>query len=90
MEEGKLEIVPTCSTQKDSMTTHKLLECYRIIEDDKEEEDPRNIHVSKIEGDHDVVGPTLESYTHKSLKSAQSKHSYGGEAKVYKHRRLLE
>jgi hypothetical protein len=46
MEEGQVEIVPTCSVHRESVTTHELLECYNITEDDKEEEDPRNVHVS--------------------------------------------
>jgi hypothetical protein len=46
MEEGQVGIVPTCSVHRESVTTHELLECYNITEDDKEEEDPRNVHVS--------------------------------------------
>jgi hypothetical protein len=61
MEEGQVGIVPTCSVHRESATTHELLECYNITEDDKEEEDPRNVQVSEIEGERDIVGPTLES-----------------------------
>jgi hypothetical protein len=59
MEKGQVEIVPTCSEHRESATTYELLECYNNIEDGKE--DPRNVHVSKIEGECDAVGPTLES-----------------------------
>jgi len=41
MEEGQVEIVPTCSVHKESMIVHELLECYNVIEEEKE--DPRNV-----------------------------------------------
>jgi hypothetical protein len=46
MEEGQVELVPTYSAHRESVTTHELLECYNITEDDKDEEDPRNVQVS--------------------------------------------
>jgi hypothetical protein len=36
MEEGKVEIVPTCSAHRESVIAYELLECYNITEDDKE------------------------------------------------------
>jgi hypothetical protein len=61
MEEGQVEIVPTCSVHRESVTVHELLECYNVTEEDQEEEDPRNVQVPETEGESDVVGPTLES-----------------------------
>lgn len=61
MEEGQVGIIPTCIAHGEYATTHELLECYNITEEDKEEEDPRNAQVSEIEGEHDVVGLALES-----------------------------
>jgi hypothetical protein len=30
MEEGQVEIVPTCSVHKESLIVHELLECYSV------------------------------------------------------------
>lgn len=43
MEEGQVEILPTCSAHKESTTIHELLECYNVTEEDQEGEDPRNV-----------------------------------------------
>jgi hypothetical protein len=64
MEEEKIGIVPTCNVHKESTKNNELLEFYKINKNDKEEEDPRNVHVSKIEGEHDIVGLELESNTY--------------------------
>jgi hypothetical protein len=45
MEEGQVEIVPKCSVQREFVKAHELLECYNITKDDKEKEDPRNVHI---------------------------------------------
>lgn len=60
MEEGQVEILPTCTAHKESTTIHELLECYNVTEEDQEGEDPRNVQVPQAEGECDVVGPTLE------------------------------
>jgi hypothetical protein len=61
MEEVHIEIIPTCSVHRESVTIHKLLECYNVTEEDQEEEDPRNVQVPKTQGDHAVEGLELES-----------------------------
>jgi hypothetical protein len=33
MEEGQVEIIPTCSAHRESMTIRELLECYNVIEE---------------------------------------------------------
>jgi hypothetical protein len=66
MKEGQVELVTTCSTHRESTKTHELLECYKITEDDEEEENPRDVHVSETEGECDVVGPTLEYHVYKN------------------------
>jgi hypothetical protein len=40
------------------------LECYITIEGNNNEEEPRNVKVSGIEGECDVLGPSLESDTY--------------------------
>jgi hypothetical protein len=69
MEEGHVELVPTYSAHRESITNHGLLECYNITEDNKdeeyqEEEDPRNVKVPKTEGECIVVGPELKANTY--------------------------
>ena len=50
LEEGLMEVVPMCSVHRDSMTIHELLECYNVAKEEHNEEDPRNVHVTKTEG----------------------------------------
>jgi hypothetical protein len=64
MEEGQVEIVPKCSAQREFVKAHELLECYNITEDDKEKEDPRNVHISEIEWENNIVGLALEYYAY--------------------------
>jgi hypothetical protein len=39
----------------------ELLSCYHVQEEVPEEDDPRNIQITEIEGEREVEGPTLES-----------------------------
>jgi hypothetical protein len=59
-EEGPMEVVPMCSAHKASMTVHKLLECYNIAKEEKDEGDTRNVKVPETEGEHIVEGFVLE------------------------------
>jgi hypothetical protein len=61
MEEGQVEITPTCNAHKESVTIHELLECYNVTEEDQEEDDPRNVQVPETEGECDIVCLALES-----------------------------
>jgi len=45
-----MEMVPVCSVQKGTMIVHELLVCYNVAKEDLEEEDPKNVQVSEIEG----------------------------------------
>jgi len=56
-----MEVVPMCSSHRDSIIVHELLECYNVAKEEQDEEDPRNIKVPEIEGEHVVEGPELES-----------------------------
>jgi hypothetical protein len=63
--EGSMEVVPICSTHRNSMTVHELLECYNVVKEEHDEEDPSNVKVPEIEGEGVVEGPEIEyvSYT---------------------------
>jgi hypothetical protein len=61
MEERQVEIIPTCRMHVEFVPSHELFECYKTTNENQKEEDPRNVHVSEIEGECDVVGPPLES-----------------------------
>jgi hypothetical protein len=43
------------------MIVHELLECYNVVKEEHDEEDPRNVKVPETEGEHAVEGPELES-----------------------------
>jgi hypothetical protein len=43
MEKGQVELVHTYNVHRESTTSHKLLECYNITEDNKDNEDLRNV-----------------------------------------------
>jgi hypothetical protein len=60
VEGDHIEIVPSCSTHKESVIVHELLECYNFIEEDQEEEDSRNVKVPDTEGECKVVGLELK------------------------------
>jgi hypothetical protein len=59
-----MEGVPLCNTRKAMMTFKKLLECYNVMKEEYEDEDPRNIQVPEIEGTCIVEGPELSSITY--------------------------
>jgi hypothetical protein len=50
------------------MTIHELLECYNVATEEQDEEDPRNIQIPGIEGEHDVEGPYIEYVVYKTQK----------------------
>jgi hypothetical protein len=60
-----MEVVSICNTHKNSMTVHELLECYNVVKEEHDEEDPSNVKVPEIEGEGVVEGPEIEyvSYT---------------------------
>ena len=39
----------------------ELLSCYHVQEEALDEDDPRNIQITEIEGEREVEGPSLES-----------------------------
>jgi hypothetical protein len=59
MEEGQIEVGPTCSAHRESAKVHELLECYNDTREYKEEQEQRNVQVPKTKGEHDVVGTKL-------------------------------
>jgi hypothetical protein len=52
-EEGLMEVVPVCSAHRTSMKVHELLECYKVVQEDQDEEDPRNIQIPETKGKHE-------------------------------------
>jgi hypothetical protein len=59
-----MEVVPVCSAHKAKMIVHKLLECYNVMKEEYEEEDPRNVQIPETEGARVVEGPELASVTY--------------------------
>jgi hypothetical protein len=60
--EDSIRLVLVCSTHRYYATIEKVLHCYNVIEEDKEEdEDPRNVQIPKTKGEHEIEGPKLES-----------------------------
>jgi len=48
----------------------EVFHCYNVVEEYQEEEDPRNVQIPKIEGEHTVEGPNIESIVYeKPLKT---------------------
>jgi hypothetical protein len=47
--------------QQNTQTVKKLLSCYHVEEEALDEYDPRNIQITKMEGEREVEGPYLES-----------------------------
>jgi hypothetical protein len=56
-EEGSMEVVRMCTGHRASMIVHELLECYNVAKEEHDEEDPRNVQVTKTKGEHVVEGP---------------------------------
>jgi hypothetical protein len=52
--EGSMEVVPICSAHKSYMVVHELLECYNVVKEEQDKEDPRNIQVPETKGEHIV------------------------------------
>jgi hypothetical protein len=46
-----------CSAPKYSVTVQEVLECYNVVGEDQEDEDPRNLQIPETEGEHTVEGP---------------------------------
>jgi hypothetical protein len=40
-----------CSAHRAKMIVHELLECYNVVKEEHDEEDPRNVQVPKTEGE---------------------------------------
>jgi hypothetical protein len=47
--------------QQNRQTVKELLSCYHVEQEAPNEYDPRNIQITKIEGEREVEGPSLES-----------------------------
>jgi hypothetical protein len=57
-----MEAVPMCSAHRASMIVNKLLECYIVSKEERDEEDPKNVKVPKTEGEWAIEGPELEFF----------------------------
>jgi hypothetical protein len=44
-----------------TVTVEEVLHCYNVVEEDQEDEDPRNLQIPETEGECAVEGPELES-----------------------------
>jgi hypothetical protein len=60
LEDGLMEVVSMCSAHITSMIVHELLECYNVVKEEQDEEDPRNMQISEIEVEHTLEGLELE------------------------------
>jgi hypothetical protein len=49
------------STPRVTATVEEVLHYYNVVEEDQEDEDPRNLQIPETEGEHAVEGPQLES-----------------------------
>jgi hypothetical protein len=61
LEEGTMEVVLVCSVHKTKMIVHELLECYNVDKEEYDEEDPKNVQISKTKGEQVVKGIDIES-----------------------------
>jgi hypothetical protein len=59
--EDSIELVPVCSVHRSSVIVREVLECYNVVGEDQEDEDPRNLQIPETEGERAVEGPKLES-----------------------------
>jgi hypothetical protein len=46
--------------QQNRQTIKELLSCYHVQEEAPDEDDPHNIHITEVEGEREVEGPSLE------------------------------
>jgi hypothetical protein len=53
-EEDPMEVVSMCSAHRDSMIVHELMECYSVVKEENDEEDPMNVKVTKTQGERVV------------------------------------
>jgi hypothetical protein len=45
---------------RSTVTVEEVLHCYNVVEEDQEDEDPRNVQIPETEGERAVEGPELE------------------------------
>jgi hypothetical protein len=60
IDEPKVELM-TEYQQQNKQTIKELLSCYHVEEEAPDEDDPRNIQITELEGEREVEGPSLES-----------------------------
>jgi hypothetical protein len=60
IKEPEVELM-TEEKQQNKQTVKELLSCYHVQEEEADEDDPCNIHITKVEGEREVEGPPLES-----------------------------
>ena len=48
--------IPLCGAQRLSATIEKLLKCYKVPEENQEEDDPRNAQIPKNKADYTIEG----------------------------------
>jgi hypothetical protein len=60
IDESEVELM-TEYQQQNKQTVKELLSCYHVEEEAPDEDDPRNIQITEIEGEREVEGPSLES-----------------------------
>jgi hypothetical protein len=60
IDEPEVELM-TEYQQQNRQTVKELLSCYHVEEEAPDEDDPHNIHITEIEGEREVEGPSLES-----------------------------
>jgi hypothetical protein len=60
------------------VTVQEVLECYNIVGEDQEDEDPRNLQVPETKGEHVVEGPKLESTKYAKPLKMQGEYWYEG------------
>jgi hypothetical protein len=60
IEEPEVEIMTEYQQQNRQMVNEPL-SCYHVQEEALDEDDPHNIHITEVEGEREVEGPSLES-----------------------------
>jgi hypothetical protein len=64
--EDSIGLVPLCSLPRYFVTVQEVLECYNVVGEDQEDEDPRNFQVPETKGECTVEGLELESVMYES------------------------
>jgi hypothetical protein len=67
-----MEFLPLCSAHKAKMTTQNLLECYNVMKEEYNKEDPRNVQILETEGTCTIEGPDLLSTTYMHPKNMKN------------------